>query len=171
MPTGEVKEDKPEGFVQKIVHKIQRKKEDKGIKIKGLSDMLIRFGKCCSPLPGEEIIGYITRGRGVTLHLKNCSYVRGADPDRLIEAEWENSEDVNYIARLRITNIAKKGMLTDISAIFSQNEANIIDADVHTTLDKKAISSFTIEVSDYTQLKNIISKIKSIKEVLKVERI
>jgi len=166
-----VKEDRPEGFVQKIVHKIQKKKEYKGIKIKGLSDMLIRFGKCCSPLPGEEIIGYITRGRGVTVHLKNCSYVRGADPDRLIEAEWENSEDINYIARLKITNIAKKGMLTDISAIFSQNEANILDADVHTTLDKKAISSFTVEVSDYMQLKNIISKIKSLKEVLKVERI
>jgi len=166
----EIEEEKQEGLVQKIVHKIQRKREHKGIKIKGMRDMLIRFGKCCSPLPGEEIVGYITRGRGITIHQKDCSYIKGADPARLIDAEWESSEGITYIARLRITNISKKGMLADVSAIFSQNEANIIDADVHTTIDKKAISSFTIEVADYNQLKNIISRIKSIKEVLKVER-
>ena len=85
--------------------------------------------------------------------------------------EWERSEDVSYFARLRITNVSKKGMLANISAIFAQSEANIVDADIHTTIDKKGISTFTIEVSDYNQLRDIISKIKKIKEVLKVERI
>jgi len=171
VPHLEIKEGKSEGFVQRIVHRIRRKKGDIGIKVKGMSDMLIRFGKCCHPLPGEPAIGFITRGRGVTIHTRDCRHIRDVDPYRLVEVEWEPSEDVSYVARLKVTNISKKGMLADISAIFAQSEANIVDADVQTTIDKKGISTFTIEVSDYSQLRDIISKIKKIKEVLKVERI
>jgi len=166
-----IKEDKAEGLVQKIVHKIKRKKGDTGIKVKGMSDMLIRFANCCHPLAGETVVGYITRGRGVTVHSKKCRHIRDADQDRLIEVEWEPSEDMTFLAKLKVTNITKKGMLSDLSAIFTQNEANILDADVQTTIDKKGISTFTIEVSDYAQLRDIILKIKKIKEVLKVERI
>ena len=171
VPHLEIKEDKLEGLVQKVIHKIKRKKEDGGIKVKGMSDMLIRFGKCCQPLPGELVIGFITRGRGVTIHSRNCRHIRDADPDRLVEVGWERSEDVNYLARLKVTSLDKRGILADMSAIFTQSEANIIDAEAHTTIDKKGISTFTIEVSDYTQLKDIITKIKKIKEVLKVDRV
>jgi GTP diphosphokinase / guanosine-3',5'-bis(diphosphate) 3'-diphosphatase len=166
-----IKEDKTEGLVQKVVHKIKRKKGDKGIKVEGMSDMLIRFAKCCHPLAGESVIGYITRGRGVTIHSRKCRHIRNADPDRLVEVEWEPSKDMSYLARLKVTNIAKKGMLSHLSTIFTQNEANILDASVQTTIDKKGISIFTIEVSGYDQLRDIIVKIKKIKEVLKVERI
>ncbi|NOQ96401.1 MAG: RelA/SpoT family protein [Desulfobacterales bacterium] len=171
VPPLDIKEDRPEGLVQKIVQRIKRKKADTGIRVKGMSDMLIRFGKCCHPLPGEPVIGFITRGRGVTIHAKNCQHIRDVDQDRLVEVEWERTEDVNYLARLRVTNISKKGMLANISAILTQSEANIVDADIQTTVDKKGISTFTIEISDYNQLRDIISKIKKIKEVLKVERI
>ena len=171
VPPLDIKEDRPEGLIQKIVQRIKRKKADTGIRVKGMSDMLIRFGKCCHPLPGEPVIGFITRGRGVTIHAKNCRHIRDVDQDRLVEVEWERTEDVNYLARLRVTNISKKGMLANISAILTQSEANIVDADVQTTVDKKGISTFTIEISDYNQLRDIISKIKKIKEVLKVERI
>jgi len=171
VPPLDIKEDRPEGLVQKIVQRIKRKKADTGIRVKGMSDMLIRFGKCCHPLPGEPVIGFITRGRGVTIHAKNCRHIRDVDQDRLAEVEWERTEDVSYLARLRVTNISKKGMLANISAILTQSEANIVDADIQTTVDKKGISTFTIEISDYNQLRDIISKIKKIKEVLKVERI
>jgi guanosine-3',5'-bis(diphosphate) 3'-pyrophosphohydrolase len=171
IPPLEIKKDKSEGLVQKIVHRIKRKRGETGIKVKGMSDMLVRFGKCCHPLPGEPVIGFITRGRGVTIHAKACRHIRDVEPDRLVEVEWQRSEDVNYLARLKVTNISKQGMLANLSAIFAQNEANIVDADVRTTVDKKGISTFTIEVSDYKQLRDIISKIKKIREVLKVERI
>jgi len=171
IPPLEIKKDKSEGLVQKIVHRIKRKRGETGIKVKGMSDMLVRFGKCCHPLPGEPVIGFITRGRGVTIHAKACRHIRDVEPDRLVEVEWQRSEEVNYLARLKVTNISKQGMLANLSAIFAQNEANIVDADVRTTVDKKGISTFTIEVSDYSQLRNIISKIKKIREVLKVERI
>jgi len=165
------KEDISEGIVHKLVHRIKKKKDDKGIRVKGMSDMLIRFGKCCHPLPGEPVIGFITRGRGVTVHTRNCRYLDNVDPERLVEVEWEPSEGVNHLAKLKVTNISKKGMLSTISTILSQNEANIVNAEIQTTVDKKGISTFTIEVSDYRQLKEIISKIKTIKEVLKVERV
>ena len=171
VPPLDIKEDRPEGLVQKIVQRIKRKKADTGIRVKGMSDMLIRFGKCCHPLPGEPVIGFITRGRGVTIHARDCRHIRDVDQDRLVEVEWERTEDVSYLARLRVTNISKKGMLANISAILAQSEANIVDADIQTTVDKKGISTFTIEISDYNQLRDIISKIKKIKEVLKVERI
>ena len=171
IPPLEIKKDKSEGLVQKIVHRIKRKRGETGIKVKGMSDMLVRFGKCCHPLPGEPVIGFITRGRGVTIHAKACRHIRDVEPDRLVEVEWQRSEDVNYLARLKVTNISKQGMLANLSAIFAQNEANIVDADVRTTVDKKGISTFTIEVSEYNQLRDIISKIKKIREVLKVERI
>ena len=154
MPPVEIKGDKSEGLVQKIVHRIKRKKAEAGIKVKGMSDMLIRFGGCCHPLPGESAIGFITRGRGVTIHKNDCRHIKEGDPYRLVDVEWERSEDVSYLARLKVTS-----------------EANIIDADIRTTIDKKGISIFTIEVSDYDQLRDIISRIKRIKEVLKVERI
>ncbi len=171
IPRVETKGDKSEGLVQKIVHRIKRKKAEAGITVKGMSDMLIRFGKCCRPLPGEPAIGFITRGRGVTIHKNDCRHIKEGDPYRLVDVEWERSEGVSYLARLRITNVSKKGMLANISAIFAHCEANIIDADIRTTIDKKGVSIFTIEVSDYDQLRDIISRIKRIKEVLKVERI
>ena len=167
----EIKDEKADGLVQKLVHRITRKRDERGIKVKGMSDMLIRFGKCCQPLPGEPVIGFITRGRGVTIHARNCRYIKDVEQDRLVEVEWERSEDVSYLARLRVTNISKKGMLASLSAVFAQNEANIVDADVQTTVDKKGISTFTIEISDFNQLRDIIAKIKKIREVLKVERI
>jgi guanosine-3',5'-bis(diphosphate) 3'-pyrophosphohydrolase len=172
VPHLEIKEGKSKGLVQKIVHRIKgRKKGDIGIKVKGMSDMLIRFAKCCHPLGGEPVIGFITRGRGVTIHAKGCRFIRDVEPGRLVEVDWERSEDISYLARLKVTNISKKGMLADISSIFAQGDVNIVDADIQTTIDKKGISTFTIEVSDYNQLTEIISKIKGLKEVLKVERI
>jgi GTP pyrophosphokinase len=171
VPPLEIKDARAQGLVQKLVHRIKKRKEAAGIRVKGMSDMLVRFGKCCHPLPGEPVIGFVTRGRGVTIHARGCRFIRDVDHDRLVEVEWERSQEVNYLARLKVTNISKKGMLAELSAIFAQNEANIVDADVQTTVDKKGISTFTLEISDYDQLRNIIAKIKKVKEVLKVERI
>ncbi len=171
IPSLEKKEERPDGLVRKLVHGIKRRREDEGIKVKGMSDILIRFGKCCKPVPGEPIRGFVTRGRGVTIHSKDCRFIRDVNPERLVEVEWENAKDLKHLAKLRITNISKRGMLTDLSAIFTRSDAYIVDATVHTTIDKKGVSTFTVEVSNYNQLRGIISKIKNLKEVLKVERL
>ncbi len=166
-----IKDERPPGLVGKMVGRFKRRKGDHGIKVKGVRDMLIRFANCCHPLPGEPVIGFMTRGRGVTVHQRNCSHILNADPERLVEVSWQASKEDIYLAKIRVTSVERKGVLSDISAILTQKDANIIEAQVKTTVDKKGIALFTIEVEDYNQLQNIMGAIKRIKNVLIVERL
>jgi guanosine-3',5'-bis(diphosphate) 3'-pyrophosphohydrolase len=166
-----VKEDQPQGIVSKMVSRFARKKSAHGIKVKGVNDMLVRFANCCHPLPGEGVIGFITRGRGVTIHKHDCRHILDVDKERLVEIQWEPSSEDVYLARLKITSVDKKGILANISSIMAQKDANIIHAEVTTTMDKKGVSFFTIEVQNYRHLEDIMGAIKKIKEVLIVERI
>jgi GTP pyrophosphokinase len=110
-------------------------------------------------------------GRGVTIHKHDCKQMLDADSRRIVDVIWEPTEKDVYMARLKVTSVDKKGILADISSIMAQRDANIIQAEVKTTMDKKGISFFTIQVSDYKQLEGVIGAIKKIKEVLIVERI
>ncbi len=166
-----IKDERPPGLVGKMVGRFKRRKGDLGIKVKGVSDMLIRFANCCHPLPGEPVIGFITRGRGVTVHQRNCSHILNADPERLVEVSWQASKEDIYLAKIRVTSVERKGVLSDISSILTQKDANIIEAQIKTTVDKKGIALFTIEVEDYNQLQNIMGAIKRVKNVLIVERL
>jgi len=166
-----IEEGKPAGLVSKVVSRIKRKKSTRGIKVKGLNDILVRFANCCHPLPGEHVVGFITRGRGVTIHQYNCRHILEADPERLVEVMWEPSEQDVYLARLKVTAVDKKGILANISSIMAQKDANIIQAEVKTTMDKKGISLFTIEVENFEQLQDIMGAIKRVRNVLFVERL
>ena len=166
-----IKDERPPSLVGKMVGRFKRRRGDLGIKVKGVSDMLIRFANCCHPLPGEPVIGFITRGRGVTVHQRNCSHILNADPERLVEVSWQASKEDIYLAKIRVTSVERKGVLSDISAVLTQKDANIIEAQVKTTVDRKGIALFTIEVEDYNQLQNIMGAIKRIKNVLIVERL
>lgn len=166
-----IKDEKPPGLVGKMVGRFKRRKGDHGIKVKGVSDMLIRFANCCHPLPGEPVIGFITRGRGVTVHQRDCSHILNTDPERLVEVSWQASKEDIYLAKIRVTSVERKGVLSDISAILTQKDANIIEAQVKTTVDKKGIALFTIEVEDYNQLQDIMGAIKRVKNILIVERL
>jgi len=166
-----IEENKHAGIVSKMVSRIKRKKSTRGIRVKGIDNMMVRFANCCNPLPGERVIGFITRGRGVTIHKNNCRHLKNADAERLVEVSWETSKEDIYTAKLRITSMGGKGVLAEISAAMAQKDANIIQADIKTTVDKKGISSFTVEVSDYQQLQDIIGAIKRVKNVLLVERL
>jgi guanosine-3',5'-bis(diphosphate) 3'-pyrophosphohydrolase len=166
-----IEEEKPTGLVGKVVSRIKRKKSTRGIKVKGLDDILVRFANCCHPLPGEHVVGFITRGRGVTIHQHNCRHILDADRERLVEVMWEPSEQDVYLARLKVTAVDKKGILANISSIMAQKDANIIQAEVKTTMDKKGISLFTIEVENFEQLQDIMGAIKRVRDVLFVERL
>ena len=166
-----IKEEKPPTLVSKMVDRLKRRTGVRGIKVKGISDMLVRFANCCHPLPGERVIGFITRGRGITIHHENCRHINDAARERLVEVSWEPSEEDIYLAKLRVTSEDKKGILADLSSVIAQKDANIIKADVKTTMDKKGIALFTLEVENYKQLQNIMDALKKVKNVLIVERI
>jgi GTP pyrophosphokinase len=166
-----IEEETRPGLVSKMVSRIKRKKSTHGIKVKGLDDMLVRFANCCHPVPGEHVAGFITRGRGVTIHKHNCRHIMDADPERVVEVVWEPSDHDVYVAKLRVITSDKKGILADISAILAQKDANILKATVQTTIDRKGIALFTVEVENYKQLQEIMGTIKKVKDVLLVERI
>ncbi len=163
--------EKSAGLVNKVFDLVAKRRAGRGIKVKGISDMLIRFANCCHPVPGEKVIGFMTRGRGITIHHQKCRHVLHADRERLVEISWEPSQEDIYIARLKVTSVERKGILADVSAIMTQKDANIIQADVKTTPDQKGIAQFTIEVRDYKQLQDIINAIKKVKNVIIVERL
>jgi len=166
-----IKKTKSQGLVTKVVDRFFRPKEGRGIKVDGVSDMLLRFAKCCHPLPGEQVIGFITRGRGITIHQKTCRHIKNAESDRLVPVSWDPAEKEVYTATLRVTTVERKGILADISMILTQKDANIIHAEIKTTVDNKGISFFTIEVESYKQMQDIMSAIKKVRNVLIVERI
>lgn len=166
-----VAETKHPGLVSKMVSRIRGKKPTGGIKVKGLEGILVRFADCCHPLPGERVTGFITRGRGVTVHKDGCRHILEANPERVVEVWWDNSDQDLFLTTLRVTSVNKKGILADISSILSKKDANVVEADVKTTVDRKGIFRFTIEVQNYQHLQDIMGAIKKVENVLIVERL
>ncbi len=166
-----IKEERPSGLVSKVVDRFKRPKVEKGIRVDGMRNMLLHFANCCHPLPGEKVVGFITRGRGITIHHKDCRHIKKAEADRLVEVSWDSTENEAYPAKLRVTSMERKGVLADISAIISQQDANIIHAEIKTTVDNKGIAFFTIEVQNYDQLQDIMGAIKKVKGIMIVERV
>lgn len=147
------------------------KKQSKGIRIQDMDDIMVRFGKCCNPIPGDTIQGFITRGRGVTVHAADCPFLEGADPERIIDTQWDMA--TKYFATVPIEVICedKKGILADITSSISDVETNISNAKIKTTLDKKAVCLFEMEIGSLDQLDVVIQAIRKIRGVLKVTRL
>ena len=164
------KESEDKSVLERVSRKAE-KKERSGVRIRGIEDAMIRFGKCCSPLPGDGIVGYITRGRGVTVHTLDCPTVLQGEPERLIEMEWDLDDEATHLVRIRVICDNKKGLLAAMSSSIASSEANITNAEVRTTDDEKAVNIFEVEVSDLNHLQNIINSLKKVKGVIHVERL
>ena len=157
-----------ESRLKRLADRIRR--EPSGVQIRGISDMMVHFGKCCNPLPGDRITGYITRGRGVTVHTADCPNALGSDPERLIQVSWNMQEKAVHAVRVRVTCNDKKGLLADISQALASTDINIIRAQTITTEDRKAICNFELEVRDLKHLQGAFRALTKLKDVLRVER-
>ncbi|MEH0022150.1 MAG: bifunctional (p)ppGpp synthetase/guanosine-3',5'-bis(diphosphate) 3'-pyrophosphohydrolase [Desulfobacter sp.] len=146
-------------------------KSDTGIIVKGLNDILVKFSKCCSPLPGDPITGYITQGQGVTIHRKNCLNVMKMSSERKIEVQWASELKESYPASIRIKTDDRHGLLADIAAVISKSRINILNAQTETTEDGIGFFYFTIMVESSEQLRKIMSEIRRVKKVTDVKRI
>jgi guanosine-3',5'-bis(diphosphate) 3'-pyrophosphohydrolase len=158
------------GRLQKILSTIRKSKDD-AIKIKGIDGLVVKFAKCCNPIPGDKILGFITRGRGLTVHLEDCPNVHSYDDQRKLEVSWELDREYSYSVKLRISGDDKKGLLSDISTIISSSKANIIHAQATAYPDRSAMSIFEIELQSAVQLQKIMKSIQKIKGVKSVERL
>ncbi len=169
LPRPEEAEEKP-GIIERSVRRLRRKPAPGGIKVKGLDDILVRMAKCCNPLPGDKVVGYITRGRGVTVHRADCSHIERVDPERRVEVEWDLEADEVRPVRVQVLSSDRAGVLADLAGIMKKQEINILEAEIKTTEDNKGIATFTIQVHDAKQLNRVLREIGKLKETLSVRR-
>ena len=151
-------------------------KSKSGIVVRGIHDVAVRFSKCCNPIPGDEIVGYVTRGRGVTIHRTDCVNVMNMsemDRSRLLEAEWQEPEvkqDEHYMAEINVYANNRTGLLVDISKIFTERKIDIRNINCRTNKQEKATISVSFNVSCKDELNSLIEKIRQLESVLDVER-
>nr|WP_294667317.1 bifunctional (p)ppGpp synthetase/guanosine-3',5'-bis(diphosphate) 3'-pyrophosphohydrolase [uncultured Blautia sp.] len=146
------------------------------IMVRGIHDVAVRFSKCCNPIPGDEIVGYVTRGRGVTIHRTDCVNVMNMsemDRSRLLEAEWQEPEtknDEHYMAEINVYANNRTGLLVDISKIFTERKIDIRNINCRTSKQEKATISVSFNVSCKDELNSLIEKIRQLESVVDVER-
>ncbi len=165
-------EESEESIFNKLIGRVGRKKKlQTGVLVKGVDDILIKFGKCCQPVPGDLIVGYITRGFGVTVHRTNCVNALGMNPERQIEVEWNQDASEIYPVRIRIISQDRVGLLADVVSNISKFGANILNATSETRDNKMVDSFFTIGVEDISHLDKILSAVRKVKRVQEVKRV
>ena len=144
-----------------------------GMKIGGMDQMLFHLSKCCSPVPGDKVVGFITRGRGISVHTMDCPNVADmtVDKERMVEVTWGEVKSGAHAVKISVLTQDKPGILASVSSSISAAEANISHAEVTTGADKQASLNFTIEISDVEHLNRIIKNIASVNGVMDVKRV
>jgi guanosine-3',5'-bis(diphosphate) 3'-pyrophosphohydrolase len=142
-----------------------------GVRVKGVGDLLVRFAKCCHPIPGDPITGFITRGKGVTVHLQSCpTVVNEREVSRLIDVEWEAEPAQTYPIAIRVEAYDRTGLLSDISQVVAENRVNIVAANVNVTPDHTAVVTATLQVASVSQLARVMGRLEQLKDVFSVQR-
>jgi guanosine-3',5'-bis(diphosphate) 3'-pyrophosphohydrolase len=141
-----------------------------GVHVKGVPDIMVRFAKCCNPLPGEQIVGYITRGRGVSVHRADCASLLASGFERRIDVEWDKVNGEVHPVGLMVVCANVKGMLAAISGTLSNLDINILEANVRTRVDNRSECKFVVEVQDSEHLNRAVAAVRKIKDVLEVYR-
>jgi GTP pyrophosphokinase len=162
-----------ETFLKKAIKSATKKSEARNaIIIEGVDDVLVRYARCCNPIPGESITGFITRGRGVTIHQANCPRALDTDTERRIDVAWNKTlvSPVTRNVRIRVLSNDEPGLLALMSQSITGVGVNISSANIRTTKDKKAIAVFEVSVGNMEQLNRVISALESKKGVISVER-
>ena len=155
--------------------KNKRTQNKSGIIVKGIDDVAVRFAKCCSPVPGDEIVGFVTRGRGVTIHRTDCVnmiHLPSEDRVRLIDAEWQAAGDMagRYPAEIKIFGNNRTGLLVDISKIFTERQIDMIGVNSRTSKQGTATISLSFEVGSRGELDSLIAKLRQVESVIDIER-
>jgi GTP pyrophosphokinase len=147
-------------------------KEQKGVSIKGIDNILYHTGKCCFPVPGDKLVGFVTIGKGVTVHRQECPNVEriSANDARLVDVDWQASPDVSATTKLHVETVDKPGILANLSALISSFNINISHLEAGSTQDKKGFIVFQIEVKDLVQLRTLMQKIGQMEGILGIRR-
>ena len=172
-------EDILNDFEKTVSQKPLKHKSKSGIVVEGVGDVAVRFSKCCSPVPGDEIIGFVTRGRGVTIHRTDCINILNLSNEergRLIDAEWDTQYthgevDASYLAEIRVIANDRTGLLLEISRHLADEDISVKGFNIRTTKDMTAIFNITMEIRTKDQLERVNKRLKGIKGIIDIERV
>jgi len=146
---------------------------DSGVVVNGVSDVLVKLARCCTPVPGDEILGYVTRGGGVSVHRRSCTNADSllAQSDRMVEVEWAASSDATFVVSIQVEALDRHRLLSDVSRVLSDERVNILSAAVSTNRDRIAVSKFTFEMAEAKHLGHLLRAIRNVEGVYDVYRI
>ena len=142
-----------------------------GVRVGGVNDVLVHFARCCNPLPGERILGVITRGRGVTVHFMECQRLLESDPQRHIAVEWDNGASHLRLVKVEVFCEDRPGLLAAMSKAISSAGVNIASANVRTLLNKQALNVFEVTVGSVQDLNHVMRNLGRVRGVVKVARV
>ncbi|WP_430592914.1 RelA/SpoT family protein [Humidisolicoccus flavus] len=146
---------------------------DSGVLVRGASDILVKLAKCCTPVPGDQIVGFVTRGQGVSVHQTNCNNVKSllGESERVIEVEWAPTSKSVFLVHIQVEALDRAGLLSDVTRVLSEHHVNILSASVQTGSDRLAISRFVFEMGDVTHLDRVLNAVRRIEAVYDVYRV
>jgi len=151
----------------------QLRNSDSGVLVRGAPDILVKLAKCCTPVPGDPIVGFVTRGQGVSVHQANCHNVQSLlqEPDRMIDVEWAPSSKSVFLVQIQVEALDRSGLLSDVTRVLSEHHVNILSATVTTSSNRLALSRFVFEMGDTTHLDRVLNAVRRIDGVYDVYRV
>ncbi|HEX4400724.1 MAG TPA: bifunctional (p)ppGpp synthetase/guanosine-3',5'-bis(diphosphate) 3'-pyrophosphohydrolase [Galbitalea sp.] len=166
-------EDSELVFTPKSRSSKELRHSDSGVLVRGAPDILVKLAKCCTPVPGDQIVGFVTRGAGVSVHRADCHNVSSllTEPERMIEVEWAPSSKSIFLVQIQVEALDRSGLLSDVTRVLSENHVNILSATVSTSSDRLALSRFVFEMGDTTHLDRVLNSVRRIDAVYDVYRV
>jgi GTP pyrophosphokinase len=155
------------------VSRNRSRSSDSGVLVRGADDILVKLAKCCTPVPGDEIVGFVTRGTGVSVHRADCTNVKalGDSPERMIDVAWAPTSKSVFLVQIQVEALDRGGLLSDITRVLSEHHVNILSANVSTNSDRLAISRYVFEMGDTVHLDRVLNAVRRIDGVYDVYRV
>ncbi|MBD7916809.1 bifunctional (p)ppGpp synthetase/guanosine-3',5'-bis(diphosphate) 3'-pyrophosphohydrolase [Cellulomonas sp. Sa3CUA2] len=146
---------------------------DPGVVVKGVDDVWVKLAKCCTPVPGDEIVGFVTRGAGVSVHRTDCLNVEALrrQPERIVEVEWTHTSSQMFLVQIQVEALDRSRLLSDVTRVVSDHHVNILSASVSTSRDRVALSRFVFEMAEPSHLASVLSAVRKVEGVFDVYRI
>ena len=159
--------------LDRIANRRARTSGDVGVEVKGVEDVWVKLARCCTPVPGDEIIGFVTRGSGVSVHRHDCVNVPGlqSEPDRLVEVSWAPTSTSLFLVNIQVEALDRSRLLADVTRALSDTHVNILSASVATTRDRIALSRFTFEMADPKHLGSVLKTVRGVEGVFDAYRV
>jgi len=168
-------EDTSTGAIDIPAHRRSRvpREGDSGVLVRGAADILVKLAKCCTPVPGDEIVGFVTRGSGVSVHRADCVNVKAlsVEKDRMVDVEWAPTTRSIFLVQIQVEALDRSGLLSDVTRVLSEHHVNILSATVQTTSDRLALSRFVFEMGDTVHLDRVLNAVRRIDAVYDVYRV